>query len=76
METFVVVLVILAMIAVGAFLIHLLNAQHGDRIAAFHYGRFGMAAPGPDSSVPRRKRGRARKAPRRAATRHGGPQDG
>ncbi|MEE1765016.1 hypothetical protein [Streptomyces sp. SP18BB07] len=54
MEIFVTVVVILAMIALGVLLIHLLNAQHGDRSAAFHYGRSGMPAPGPARSVPRR----------------------
>jgi nitrogen fixation-related uncharacterized protein len=37
METLVTVAVLLAMIALGAFLIHLLNGQHEQRIAAFHY---------------------------------------
>ncbi|MFJ8364076.1 hypothetical protein [Streptomyces sp. NPDC093984] len=49
-----IVVVILALIALGVLLIHLLNAQHSDRMAAFHYGRFGMPAPGPARSVPRR----------------------
>lgn len=57
-ETFVTVLVILAMIALGAFLIHLLDAQHGDRIAAFHYGRFGMPVAGPAAPAPRKAHGR------------------
>jgi hypothetical protein len=55
---FVTVVVILAVIALGVLLIHLLNSQHGDRIAAFHYGRFGMPAPGPARSVPHRTHGR------------------
>lgn len=59
METFVTVIVILAMIALGVLLIHLLNAQHSDRIAAFHYGRSGMPVAGPDPSAPRKGRGRA-----------------
>ncbi|GGS36612.1 hypothetical protein AB0E75_32230 [Streptomyces griseoviridis] len=45
MDIFLTVLVLLAVIAVGAFLIHRLNAQHGVRIAAFHYGRRGTAVP-------------------------------
>ncbi|MFD5842327.1 hypothetical protein [Streptomyces chartreusis] len=58
METFVTVIVILAMIALGVLLIHLLNSQHSDRIAAFHYGRSGMPVPGP--SARRKGHGRAR----------------
>ncbi|MFF7161251.1 hypothetical protein ACFZBP_07645 [Streptomyces sp. NPDC008086] len=60
METFVTVIVVLAMIAFGVLLIHLLNAQHSDRMAAFHYGRSGMPVPGPALSAPRKARGRAR----------------
>ncbi|TSB19691.1 hypothetical protein [Streptomyces benahoarensis] len=37
METVITVAVIILMIAMGMFLIHLLNAQHDERIAAFHY---------------------------------------
>ncbi|MER5218681.1 hypothetical protein ABT063_51585 [Streptomyces sp. NPDC002838] len=59
MEIFVTALVILAMIALGVLLIHLLNSQHGDRVAAFHYGRSGSAVPGPGPSAPRKARGRA-----------------
>ncbi|MFI1927526.1 MULTISPECIES: hypothetical protein [unclassified Streptomyces] len=60
METFVTVIVILAMIAVGVFLIHRLNSQHSERIAAFHYARSGMpvAGPGPAPPTPRKTRGR------------------
>jgi hypothetical protein len=57
-ETFVTVLVILAMIALGAFLIHLLDAQHGERIAAFHYGRSGTPVSGPAAPAPRKAHGR------------------
>jgi len=39
METFVTVVVVMAMIALGVVLIHLANRQRGDRIAAFHRGR-------------------------------------
>ncbi|MGI5397972.1 hypothetical protein ACQEVG_00585 [Streptomyces sp. CA-135486] len=38
METAITVAVIIAMIVVGVLLIHLLNDQHEERIAAFHYG--------------------------------------
>jgi hypothetical protein len=37
MDTVITVTVILGMIALGAFIIHLLNGQHAERIAAFHY---------------------------------------
>ncbi|MFD7136738.1 hypothetical protein [Streptomyces sp. NPDC059894] len=60
METFVTVVAILALIALGVLLIHLLNAQHSDRIAAFHYARYGMPVAGPAPPVPRRPRDRAR----------------
>ncbi|AZQ36267.1 hypothetical protein EJ357_24720 [Streptomyces cyaneochromogenes] len=60
METFVTVIVILAMIALGVLLIHLLNSQHSDRIAAFHYGRSGTPVPGLGPSARRKGRGRAR----------------
>ena len=53
------VAVILSMIALGVLLVHLLNSQHSDRIAAFHYGRSGMPVAGPASPVPRKARGRA-----------------
>ncbi|GAA2539423.1 MULTISPECIES: hypothetical protein [Streptomyces] len=46
MDILVTVIVLLAVIAAGVFLIHRLNSQHGDRAAAFHYGRDGVAAPG------------------------------
>ena len=44
-DVLVTVIVLLAVIAGGAFLIHRLNSQHGDRSAAFHYGRSGVVAP-------------------------------
>ncbi|CAM5529468.1 Secreted protein OS=Streptomyces aurantiogriseus OX=66870 GN=GCM10010251_07520 PE=4 SV=1 [Streptomyces aurantiogriseus] len=59
MEIFVTVFVIVAMIALGVFLIHLLNSQHDERIAAFRYGRSRSAVRGPVPSVPQRARGRA-----------------
>lgn len=59
-ETFVTVLVILAMIALGAYLIHQLNSQHGERTAGFHYGHSGMPVGGPTPSAPRKGHGRGR----------------
>ncbi|MFE0473277.1 hypothetical protein ACFW2V_16815 [Streptomyces sp. NPDC058947] len=59
MEIFVTVLVILAMAAFGTLLIRLLNAQHDDRRAAFHYSRSGMPVPGAAPSAPRKAHGRA-----------------
>ncbi len=47
MEAILTVVVILAMIAVGVFLVRRLNAQHDERIAAFHYG-----SPRPALRVP------------------------
>ncbi|WP_405590286.1 hypothetical protein [Streptomyces sp. NBC_01092] len=75
MQTFVVVVVTLAMIAFGALLIHLLNLQHSGRIAAFHYGRSGMPIPGPDPLAPRKAHGRAGASgtARRRASREDGP---
>jgi hypothetical protein len=58
METFVTVVALLAMVALGAFLIHRLNNQHDERIAAFHYGRSRSAARGPAPSAPQQVRGR------------------
>ncbi|MFE4575125.1 hypothetical protein [Streptomyces chartreusis] len=58
METFVTAIVVLAMIAFGALLIHMLNSQHSDRMTAFHYGRTGMPAPGPAPPAPRKTHGR------------------
>lgn len=75
MQTFVTVVAILAMIAFGVLLIHLLNLQHSERIAAFHYGRSGMPIPGPDPLAPRKARGRAGASgtARRRASRDDGP---
>lgn len=53
-ETIVTVIVITAMIALGVLLIHRLNSQHDDRIAAFHYGRSGLPLAGPAPSAPRK----------------------
>ena len=38
MEIAIALSVIIAMIIIGVLLIHLLNGQHHERIAAFHYG--------------------------------------
>jgi hypothetical protein len=54
----VIVAVILGMIVVGVVLIRLLNSQHGDRMAAIHYGRTGMPVAGPAPSARRKGRGR------------------
>jgi hypothetical protein len=59
MQTFVTVVVILAMIAFAVLLINLLNSRHSERIPAFHHGRSGMPVPGPDPLAPRKARGRA-----------------
>jgi hypothetical protein len=63
------VAVILGMIVVGVVLIRLLNSQHGDRMAAIHYGRSGMPVAGPAPSARRKLRGRVRpgRRPRRQA---------
>ncbi|MCX4763292.1 hypothetical protein OG562_20425 [Streptomyces sp. NBC_01275] len=37
METVITVVLIIAVIVMGMVLIHRLNAQHDERIAAFHY---------------------------------------
>ncbi|MFC9506238.1 hypothetical protein [Streptomyces sp. NPDC057002] len=58
--TFVTVAVILGMIVVGVLLIRLLNSQHGDRMAAIHYGHTGMPVEGPAPSARRKVRGRLR----------------
>lgn len=52
METVLAVVLPLVMIALGVLLIHLLNAQHSERIAAFHYGRSRTTAREPAPSVP------------------------
>ncbi|MER7181415.1 hypothetical protein ABT404_18360 [Streptomyces hyaluromycini] len=52
--TLVAVAVLLVVIAVGVVLIHLLNVQHDERIAAFHYSD---ALPG----IGRRLRGHRRR---------------
>jgi len=61
METFVTVAVILAMIALGALLLHLLNLQHNDTLGSFHYGRSGLPVPGPDPEPHRTRPGRRRR---------------
>jgi hypothetical protein len=57
-ETFVTVAAILGLIVLGVFLIHQLNSQHSDRIAAFHYGRSGLPVAGPDPAARRKAHGR------------------
>jgi len=59
METFVTVVVILAMVALGAFLIHRLNNQHDERIATFRFSRSLPAVRGPAPSAPEQVPGRA-----------------
>ncbi|MGW0841264.1 hypothetical protein ACWD26_14035 [Streptomyces sp. NPDC002787] len=56
METFLTLIVIIAVIAFGALLIRRLNSQHGDRIAAFHYGHSRTPVAGPPPSAPRKAR--------------------
>ncbi|MGW8065017.1 hypothetical protein ACVV2G_22795 [Streptomyces ziwulingensis] len=74
MDTLVTVIVLLAVIAAGAFLIHRLNAQHGDRIAAFHYRRDGVVAP--DREPPAGQSGRHRTEAAHGATEHRGHRGG
>ena len=69
------VIVLLAVVAAGAFLIHRLNAQHGDRSAAFHYGRGGVVAPDrktADGPTARRRAAEANGAGERRDHRDGG----
>ncbi|WNF68124.1 hypothetical protein RJD14_15380 [Streptomyces sp. CGMCC 4.1456] len=66
---FVIVAVILGMIALGVVLIRLLNSQHGDRMAAIHYGRTGMPVAGPAPSARRKVRGRREREPHRPPSR-------
>lgn len=75
MDIFVTVIVLLAVIAAGAFLIHRLNSQHGDRATAFHYRRDGVVAPGQEpraGQVARRRTGEVNGAARRRDHRDGG----
>lgn len=51
MATAITIGVILAMIAVGVLVIQLLNAQHAERISAFHYSRFLPGRRGPRGST-------------------------
>ncbi|MEV4927151.1 hypothetical protein [Streptomyces roseoverticillatus] len=85
MDTDITVAVILAMIALGAFVIHLLNTQHSERIALHQYsrrlpGRRGAHSPTrpqPDDTAPpavrprrdHRDGGRGRLRPRRRTSR-------
>ncbi|MFD4348225.1 hypothetical protein ACFWQ6_25725 [Streptomyces coelicoflavus] len=75
MDILVTVVVLLAVIAAGAFLIHRLNSQHGDRSAAFHYGRGGVVAQDRktnDGPVARRGSPVANGADERRGRRYGG----
>ncbi|WP_405999557.1 hypothetical protein [Streptomyces sp. NBC_00829] len=57
MDTFITVLVITAMIALGVLVIRLLNTQHDERITAFPYGRAKSdlrTRPVADPPMPRR----------------------
>ncbi|MEU7578683.1 hypothetical protein AB0B50_13860 [Streptomyces sp. NPDC041068] len=85
MDTGITVAAMLAMIALGAFVIHLLNAQHSERIALHQYsrrlpGRLGAHSPTrpqPDGTPPpavrprrdHRDGGRGRLRPRRRTNR-------
>ncbi|MFM9445248.1 hypothetical protein [Streptomyces acidiscabies] len=60
METFVTVAVIVGVLVLAVLLIRLLDAQHGDRISAFHYGRSGLPVPGPASPSRKTPAGRRR----------------
>ncbi|MCT9079356.1 hypothetical protein [Streptomyces fulvoviolaceus] len=57
METFVTVVVILVVIALGLFFLHQLKSQGSDTTGSFHYGRSGTPLPGP---APRKPRGHGR----------------
>lgn len=72
MEALITVAVILAMIALGAFVIHLLNNQHAERIAAFHYSRFLPGARGRNTTSPQPTAGRAAPPAGDGARRDGG----
>ncbi|MEI5098666.1 hypothetical protein RB200_08355 [Streptomyces sp. PmtG] len=85
MDTGITVAVILAMIALGAFVIHLLNDQHSERIALHQYSRrlsgrrgaHSATRPRPDGTAPpavpsrrdHRDGGRGRLRPRRRTNR-------
>lgn len=73
METVITVAAILAMIAMGVFLIHQLNAQHDARIASFRYGE---AIQGLGRRRPRRHRPGTGPAGRSEAGAHRDPHDG
>ncbi|MEV8018842.1 hypothetical protein AB0O76_21370 [Streptomyces sp. NPDC086554] len=85
MDTSITVAVILAMITLGAFVIHLLNDQHSERIALhqysrrlpWHRGAHSATRPQPDGTAPpavrarrdHRDGGRGRLSPRRRTNR-------
>ncbi|MFF7986048.1 hypothetical protein ACFZDK_44265 [Streptomyces sp. NPDC007901] len=55
METLVIIAVIVLAIGIGMRLIHLLNAQHGARIAAYHFSNPLPRPPGfphPEGNPP------------------------
>jgi hypothetical protein len=58
MESLITVAVILALIALGAFVIHLLNNQHAERIAVFHYSRLLPGVRRRNTTSPRQTEGR------------------
>ncbi|MDQ0405177.1 hypothetical protein OIE75_19585 [Streptomyces sp. NBC_01723] len=75
MDVLVTVIVLPAVIAAGAFLIHRLDSRHGDRSAAFHYGRGGAVAPDRkthDGPVARRRAPVVNDADERRGPRYGG----
>jgi hypothetical protein len=59
MESLITVAVILGMIALGAFVIHQLNSQHAERIAAFHYSRLLPGVHGRNTTSPQPGEGRS-----------------
>ncbi|MFE1028037.1 hypothetical protein ACFW5I_26295 [Streptomyces sp. NPDC058818] len=74
-EIFVTVIVVLAVVALGVLLIHLLNSQHAERIAAFRYGTGARRdlSDGERGRVRRRRRTRngVNATPNRTKTFHG-----
>ncbi|MFG2323852.1 hypothetical protein [Streptomyces sp. NPDC048568] len=75
MDVLVTVIVLPAVIAAGAFLIHRLDSRHGDGSAAFHYGRGGAVAPDRkthDGPVARQRAPVVNDADERRGPRYGG----
>ncbi len=75
METVITVLAIIAMIVIGVLLIHLLNGQREQRIAAFHYGNV-MPGIGRRRRTHRRTPQNAGSPAHPAAATHGAHRDG